>query len=197
MLFLSSQQKYIMCAFHLVTQDTKKDVLEVSDLIDSIMYHFNKNTLKWNGLFTSCAGEKWTDFQCSRVPLPWLMWTHLQFYPPLLLYHQYKRQYSGKGTCVSIIMKIVFRSQKPPGFHRPNLEKCCSMFYSLFHQKTWNLGRTLRWKWLQTSHHWKWVTSLPKQRKMPTAPRSRGNKQRRHTEALWCKAWLELYLSDE
>ena len=30
----------------------------------------------------------------------------------------------------------------------------------------WNLRITLRWKWLQGSHTWKWVTSLPRQRKI-------------------------------
>ena len=125
------------------------------------------------------------------------MWTHLQFYPLLLLDHQYKRQYSEKGACLSITKKITFRSQKPPGFHKPHFEKHCSMFYSLFQQKMWNLRRILRWKRLQTSHTWKWFTSLPRQRKMPTVPKSWWDIQRRRTEALWCKALLELYLSEE
>lgn len=120
------------------------------------------------------------------------MWTRLQFYPLLLLDHQYKRQYSEKGACLGITKKITFRSQKPPGFHKPHFEKHCFLFYSLFQQKMWNLRRILRWKMLQTSHTWKWFTSLPRQRKMPTAPKSWRDIQRRRTEALWCKALLEL-----
>lgn len=124
----------------------------------------------------------------------------LQFYPLLLLYQQQKHQYSGKDThlnSLNIIMKIVIRSQKPPGVPHNTTLRNTTLFYNLFQEEMWNLRITLQWKWLQASHTWKWVTSLPRQRKMPTALRSWWNLQRRHTQALWCKALLELYQTDE
>ena len=54
--------------------------------------------------------EQWkSDDWYSLVPLPWFMLRYQWFYPLLLLYHQYKYQYSKKGrSYLTIFMEIAY-----------------------------------------------------------------------------------------
>lgn len=115
-LFFSSVcSRKVLCIIHIMSQRIKKYVLKIKTLKINNFYTFVKDIVKLAFFFFSYF--KYTAVNNTMTTsslVPWFMLMFQQFYPPLLLYHQWKCQRCEKGKqWLWVITKIVLTSCAP------------------------------------------------------------------------------------